>query len=448
VNILKETSGIHVGFLYFDSLFWSMVNHGLQTEAERVGVKFSSIPTRTSDEQMISLKQLLAQGVNALLIESVSANVSEFIPVLDEIRARNIPLVFLNAEIEDHPEFCTVRSDHRKGQILVAEYLFEQLGGRGKVAYLQGIGRPGEIRLEGFHSLLKQYPDIEVVLEAQGKWLHEMGRELTRQALNEHADLQGVVAANDAMALGAIEAIAEAGRVGEILVTGFDAIPEALIAIYRKQMIITARQSVRNMASKAMKMVLKAVKGEALPSLVVTEVDLITIENVAEGMMERLKILPGMLRSLAESNQAQQRLQQEIIEAQKQAIQELSTPIIPVFEGVIVMPLIGSIDTLRARDITRSLLKGIREHQAWAVILDITGVPIVDSGVAACLNRTVQAARLKGARAIVTGISEAVAETIADLGIDWSGIETLSDLQRGLIAALGSLGLRIGRDTK
>ena len=130
------------------------------------------------------------------------------------------------------------------------------------------------------------------------------------------------------------------------------------------------------------------------------------------------------------------RLQQEVIEAQQRAIQELSTPIIPVLEGVIVMPLIGSIDTLRARGVTRSLLAGIREHKAKVVILDITGVPIVDSGVAAYLNKTVQAARLKGTRTIVTGISEAVAETIVDLGIDWSGIETLRDLRTGLQAAM------------
>jgi rsbT co-antagonist protein RsbR len=138
-----------------------------------------------------------------------------------------------------------------------------------------------------------------------------------------------------------------------------------------------------------------------------------------------------------------ERLQEEVIEAQRRALAELSTPIIPMLEGVIVMPLVGSIDTLRARDITRALLAGIREYRAKVVILDITGVPLVDTGVAAYLNRTVQAARLKGARAIVTGISDAVAETIVDLGIDWSGIETLSDLQTGLLAALNNLGFKL-----
>ena len=111
-------------------------------------------------------------------------------------------------------------------------------------------------------------------------------------------------------------------------------------------------------------------------------------------------------------------------------------PIIPVMEHIIVMPLIGSIDSMRARDIMRTLLTGIREHRAKVVRLDITSVPIVDSDVANHLNKTIQAARLKGARTIVTGISGAVAETIVDLGIDWSGIETLSDLRTGLRAVL------------
>jgi len=74
-------------------------------------------------------------------------------------------------------------------------------------------------------------------------------------------------------------------------------------------------------------------------------------------------------------------------------------------DRIIIMPLIGSIDSLRAREITRTLLAGIREQRAKVVILDVTGVPIVDSGVANHLNKTIQAARLKGAQAIVTGIS-------------------------------------------
>jgi rsbT co-antagonist protein RsbR len=79
------------------------------------------------------------------------------------------------------------------------------------------------------------------------------------------------------------------------------------------------------------------------------------------------------------------------------------------------------------------------------VILDVTGVAIMDTGVVNHLNKTIQAARLKGAHTIVTGISDAVAEAIVDLGIDWSGIQTLNDLQTGLVVALGSLGVKLSR---
>lgn len=161
--------------------------------------------------------------------------------------------------------------------------------------------------------------------------------------------------------------------------------------------------------------------------------------------------LVGISRDITAQKQADEertRLQQEVIEAQQHALQELSTPIIPVLElaergSVVVMPLIGSIDARRAKEIMRSLLAGIREYRAQVVILDITGVHVVDSGVASELNKAIQAARLKGAQTIVTGIADAVAETIVDLGIDWSDISTVGDLQTGLLIALERLGYQL-----
>jgi len=153
-----------------------------------------------------------------------------------------------------------------------------------------------------------------------------------------------------------------------------------------------------------------------------------------------------ILRDVTDAKRAQQEreaLQQQVIEAQRRALADLSTPIIPVMDSIIVMPLVGSIDTARAREIMRALLRGISEYRARVAILDITGVPLVDSGVADHLNHTIQAARLKGAHTIVTGISDAVAETIVDLGIDWSRVETMSNLQSGLVAALDRIGLRL-----
>jgi len=140
----------------------------------------------------------------------------------------------------------------------------------------------------------------------------------------------------------------------------------------------------------------------------------------------------------------------QTIQAQQQTIVDISTPVIPVLNtsqgGIIVMPVVGTVDSMRARDLTRSLLAGISKHKARIVILDVTGVSLMDTGIVNHLNKTIQAAQLKGAQTIITGISDVMAESIVDLGIDWSEITTLSDLQTGLVLALKGLGLRIDRD--
>ncbi len=158
-----------------------------------------------------------------------------------------------------------------------------------------------------------------------------------------------------------------------------------------------------------------------------------------------LSLIQNKNSELEQEAEKNLQLQQEIIETQRLAIQELSAPVIPVMDRVIVMPLIGSIDSMRARNITRNLLAGISKHGAEVLILDITGVPVIDSGVAQHFSKAIYAARLKGTRTIVTGISDAVAETIVDLGIDWNEIETLRDLQTGLLAALDSSRIKSRR---
>lgn len=158
----------------------------------------------------------------------------------------------------------------------------------------------------------------------------------------------------------------------------------------------------------------------------------------------------GTAQDITEQRQAEAerlKLQAQVIEAQERALAELSAPIIPLVDRILIVPLIGSIDDGRARTITRALLAGIGHHRAQIVILDITGVPMVDSGVADLLDKTVQAARLKGAHTIISGISDAVAETIIELGIDWGELETVRDMQSALLAAIQQQGLGLTRLT-
>ena len=133
---------------------------------------------------------------------------------------------------------------------------------------------------------------------------------------------------------------------------------------------------------------------------------------------------------------------EELIHRQQQAIMELSSPVLPVRERLLLQPIVGMIDTHRARQITDGLLQAIRANRAKVVVIDITGVPAVDSKVANHLLQTAAAARLMGATPIMTGLSADVAQALVSLGVDLGQIATVGDLRGGLEEAERILGLR------
>ncbi len=128
-------------------------------------------------------------------------------------------------------------------------------------------------------------------------------------------------------------------------------------------------------------------------------------------------------------------VKERTILAQQEAIRELSTPVLELREGLLLVPIVGLIDSDRARRLTESLLSAIRERRASVVVMDVTGVAAVDSSVANHLMQTVSAARLMGATALVTGISPDIAETLVRLGLDLSSVRAMGDLRAGIEAA-------------
>lgn len=134
---------------------------------------------------------------------------------------------------------------------------------------------------------------------------------------------------------------------------------------------------------------------------------------------------------------------ERIIREQQEAIRELSTPVLPVREELLILPIIGVIDSQRARQLTEQLLRGIRANRAKVVVIDITGVPSIDSTVANHLVQTVEAARLLGARAIVTGLSPEIARTLVTIGVDLSKMNTVCDLRGGIEEADRALGYKV-----
>lgn len=126
---------------------------------------------------------------------------------------------------------------------------------------------------------------------------------------------------------------------------------------------------------------------------------------------------------------------QRTIASQQQAIRELSTPVLELRPGLLLLPIVGLIDTARAAQITDALLNAIAARRARAVVLDVTGVPAVDSAVANHLLQAVQAARLMGAAGLVSGLSADNAQTLARLGIDFGRLRTLGTLEDAIEAA-------------
>jgi len=140
---------------------------------------------------------------------------------------------------------------------------------------------------------------------------------------------------------------------------------------------------------------------------------------------------------------------ERIIRQQQEAIRELSTPVLPVRERLLILPIIGVIDPQRARQLTEQLLHGIRANRARVAVMDITGVPVIDANVANHLVQTVEAARLLGANVIVTGLSPEIAQTLVTIGVDLSKMATVGDLQGGIEQAERLLGYTVSpvRDT-
>ncbi|MCK4232162.1 STAS domain-containing protein [candidate division WOR-3 bacterium] len=161
-------------------------------------------------------------------------------------------------------------------------------------------------------------------------------------------------------------------------------------------------------------------------------------------------LISDMGEEVRESTKKADELEEKLnlIEQQRKAIEELSTPIIKIWERVLVLPLIGTLDTRRSQRLTEALLTDIATTQTKVTILDITGVPTVDSAVANHILKTVAAVQLLGAECVITGIRPEVAQTMVHLGVDLSGVETLSTLAEGLKWAFRSLNLRMVEEQK
>jgi ribose transport system substrate-binding protein len=420
---------LHIGFAINDTResVWAFMEQGATEQAHKLGLQISVISAHTREEHSGVIHQLIRQQVDALII----ASLGDVTPDCEAGRAAGIPVITCEIGNTDRTAgvFCDVRQDLRRGAELATDYLAQQLQGRGTLLHFAAPN--SRLRTKGFYDALANYPEIQIV-EGMGDWTEEGSKGSARELLATHPDIQAIFAHSDRMALGIVEVIEEIDRTGQILVAGVDATPKALQAVHRGSMAATVNTMAHVTGQLVVETAWRVLNGEDVPLFIDTPVQMVTAHNVTDVAIEELTMLPQIIRALANSNLTQRRLQEETIAMQYSIIQELSTPIIPISSEIIVMPLIGTIDSHRAQGIMSVMLQAIERSSVKVVMMDITGVHILDTSVANHLLQSAQAARLLGVQVILVGIKPEVAHTIVQLGIDLSSIITQGTLQLGI----------------
>lgn len=152
-----------------------------------------------------------------------------------------------------------------------------------------------------------------------------------------------------------------------------------------------------------------------------------------DRLVAAMEAMTGLMdRAIALIGDEYLRTKEETIGEQRDALRELWTPVLQVRERMLLLPIIGMVDSQRAQQLTEDLLRAIRDNRARVAVVDITGVPVVDTRVANHLIQTVEAARLMGAEVIVTGLSAEVAQALVALGVELGKVNTIGDLRGGL----------------
>ena len=163
--------------------------------------------------------------------------------------------------------------------------------------------------------------------------------------------------------------------------------------------------------------------------------------SIGEAVADGRRMFVGVIRNLTAEKEAQREVEMQ----QRRMIEELSTPVIELWDHLLMLPIIGSIDSERANQITESLLQAVLDRQATVAVLDVTGVPLIDTDVATHLLKTVRAAQMMGAEVIITGFSADAARTLTQLGVDLSSVRTSGALKQGVAQALATIGYRVSK---
>ncbi|GHV80021.1 rhizopine-binding protein [Spirochaetia bacterium] len=240
------------------------------------------------DKQAAQLDSFIGQGVDAVIISPVDAD--GLAPAVKAVATAGIPIITCSADVSGNQGQVWVGSENENGGLIEAQYVAERLNGKGNVAILRGpLGAFAEQgRFRGYEQAFTKYPNIKVVFDQTGNWQREQAMALVENWLSTGTQIDAILCQNDGMALGALEAVKAAGKKNQIVVTGIDAIKDALDSIKAGELDATCFQDAIGQGMGALEMAVKAAKGESISRNNIP-FELVTKENV-DGYYSRIKL--------------------------------------------------------------------------------------------------------------------------------------------------------------
>ena len=273
-----------------NSPFFMDMLKGAEETASKLGVNLIAQAAEREldvEKQMQIIENLIQRKVDAICVSPSGSR--EIVPAIVKANRVGIPILVIDTRVdaatlkEAGGHAATfIGSDNVEGGRIAAEYLVKLLGGEGKVAILEGIPghETGDARLSGFHQVMDQVPGIEIVASQTANWERDQGFNVFQNILQSHPEIQALFTCSDLMALGAIEAIAAAGRTGDLILVSFDALPEAREAILQGTMDGSVAQHPSEMGKLAIENAYRLLNGQNIPGEIPVTIELITKQNV------------------------------------------------------------------------------------------------------------------------------------------------------------------------
>ncbi|MFP3126141.1 sugar ABC transporter substrate-binding protein [Ectobacillus funiculus] len=288
-NGSKDQDQIVIGMAMpsYEDWFTYLINGVEEYDKQHDDVKVTMVDAKNdSGKQLSQVETMITQGVDAIVINPVETN--GLAPMVDEANEAGIPVIVVNrAPDEDVMKkiYAYVGSESLEAGTIQMEKVAEMLGGKGNVAIMNGtLGQDSVVkRTKGNKDVIKKHPDMKVVREATADYQRSQGITLMENWIQSGSKIDAVVANNDEMALGAILALEESGKRGNIIVAGIDGTVDGLKNVKEGKLNVTAFQDGYGQGKGAIETAIKAVKGEKLKDKFVNiPFELVTKDNVDE----------------------------------------------------------------------------------------------------------------------------------------------------------------------